>query len=85
MHIERRLFSFTDGVRGRIAASTAFSVWGRAAVMGRLIPGNRTALRIGMIGSVLDMHRNLCIASALRNPPERLARVRSRRILTRPG
>src|SRR5688572_5352063 len=39
----------------RSAASMARSVCGRAAVMGRLIPGNRTALRIGTIGRFFAM------------------------------
>jgi hypothetical protein len=39
----------------RSAASMAFSVCGRPAEIGRLIPGNNTPLRIGMMGRVFDM------------------------------
>ena len=51
----------------------ARNVAGRAAVMGRLTPGNSTPLRIGTIGSVLDISDDLRILSSRRNLAERLA------------
>src|ERR1044071_9387885 len=56
----------------RIATSIARSVCGRPAVMGRLIPGNSTAFRIGMMGRVFDIVDQVGPPRAHRNPPERL-------------
>src|SRR5262245_50996936 len=56
----------------RNATSIARSVCGRPAVMGRLMPGNSTAFRIGMMGRVFDIVDQVGPATAHRNPPERL-------------
>jgi hypothetical protein len=53
----------------------ARNVAGRAAVMGRLTPGNSTPLRIGTIGSSWDMNHDLRTRRGPRNLAERLARA----------